>query len=370
MRNISGFHRKVTLPDLEKRNVILRKLASLKGKPNLQDVKHQLKLLLLETNGSIIYSYRYKNTFYTIAEGGIPKKYLLNFKKSEQLREIIRHTRYLQNLPKLETRSKYIHHDAHRVIYNKKGGVLIQQGFFSSMFKTLKRDLVFRYKTPKTNDSYIGLEIELTSKLSREQVADKLIDMKLENHVRIMSDGSIRITDMNFLHPMEFCILMKFSEIEDVLTRFSKVLADNFLANETCGLHVHLDAREVDYKRMFANLTSMQSVLYSIVEEHRRENGYCRPVRTNNFDLANDNDHYAAISRYSFHKHSTIEVRVHHSTTDMNVVKKWITLLKRIADYRGESLSMGTFESEFTQLKEKVKVDEDVVQYIQECVGI
>lgn len=370
MKNVSGFHKKTVLPNLEKRNILLRKLASLRGMQNVQEVKRELKLRLLQTNGSVLYYYKYKGLMLLAGTDGIPKKYLLRVKDRENLQAHLKRLRSQRNYKHTTVRSSYIKEGRHRVNYYKLGGVLINPGYFSTMAKTIRRDKVFTYKTPNSDDSYIGLEIELTSKFSREEVADKLIEMKLENNVRIMGDGSIRITDVNYLHAMEFCILMKFSEMEDVLTKFSQVLGNNFLANESCGLHVHLDARKADYKRMFANLTSMQSVLYSIVEEHRRENNYCHPVRTTNFDLANDNDHYASISRYSFHKHNTIEVRVHHSTTNMNVVKKWITLLKRIADYQGEPLSMGTFESEFTQLKENVKIEPEIVQYIQECVGL
>jgi hypothetical protein len=120
----------------------------------------------------------------------------------------------------------------------------------------------------------------------------------------------------------------------------------------------------LDLKKTFANLVSMQSLLFALADDRRRENQYCQPVHTTDFDKVDSESHYAAISRFSYHKHKTIEVRIHESTTNLDVVEKWMRLLKTIGDYRGPDLKLGTANSEYNQLVDQIKPAPDIIEYV------
>ncbi len=370
----SFFFREVIPPNVERRNYLLRKLALIRKDKNAKELKHKLRRELLATHGKVVYYRVNKGLKIKVGEEYTTKKAFLLSKDNRFLEDKMQMFRkQFTKQPKVVAKDRYIEHLDMFVRYNTIGGVMEKPDWMRQEARKLHKKKVTTYKSPLNGDKnpYIGIELEYASKLTIDEIGDKLIDHKLHDEVKVMRDGSIRTNDL-YPNQIEFCILTKWSDLHKTLERLRPVIFDkpqHFLANPTCGLHVHIDVRHDDPKRVFRNLTSMQSVLFNLAAEHRRGNTYCRPLTTTNFDEvdADDDDaHYDAISKYSYFKHSTIEVRIHQSTLSLTAIEKWITLLKRIADYKGNGMKLGTFDSEFKILKENVQIEQDLVKYIEE----
>lgn len=371
------FIKVVTPANVERRNFLLKKLASLKEHKGLvkddglTTIKGRLRREIKSCGGSVSYFLEHKGVKVPVGGEFYPKKYFLLKKCKEVIQPLVR--RHRETLKAKYDKSKVVRVHLKKADYKfdclKEGGVNVNRNTYGEVVKKVKRQKVFKLKKPETPDYYIGLEIEVTSKYHQNTVADMLIDAGLADQARVMTDGSLRVTDYAYSNLMEICVLSKASEIKETLTKLGSVLKEGFLTNDTCGLHVHLDMRYTDVKKSFANLVSMQSILYKLSKEDRLENKYCHPVRTPNFDLADGESHWAGVSKSSFYKHSTIEVRMHHATTDVLIIEKWIKLLKSIADYSGDQLLLGTVSSEFEQLKDKVKPDDNVLEYVREHIA-
>lgn len=375
----SFFYKEVIPPDMERRNYLLRKIAYVKKNTThaVKGTQNLLKMLrneLKKTDGKILYFRKQKGFKIPIGNETTSKKYFLLSKDNNFLTEPIREFRdQNKKTEKIEYKSRPLRTLGMSLQYRTKGGVMQNPNFFGGELQKVRRKRVLAPKVPSSKDvdPYIGLELEYASTLSIEQVTDLIIDHKLYNDVRIMRDGSIRTNEI-YQHQVEFCILTKWSDLSKTLQRLKPIIFDKpqyFSPNSSCGLHVHLDMRHDSPKRVFKNLVSMQSVLFSLVAEHRRDNRYCVPVTTMDFDevYADDDDaHYDAISKYAYNKHETIEVRIHQSTLSLTKIERWVTLLKRIADYKGAGLAIGTFDSELKLLKEKIKIELELVKYIEE----
>lgn len=360
-----GYVREIIPPDTERRLFLLKKLTALKGVQHAEVVKRELRQELAVCNGYTRYFYVHRGIKIAIGHGDIPKKYFTLFKDKEIIQPIIRRERERTTYV-CETKKCVV--SGAGIYIEKIGGVMTKPNVFGQKVKEVRRIRVKAPKTPSTVDPYVGIEIELCSKYDFNTVCEMICDAGLHQSVRIMTDGSLRISDYGYPHLMEICVLTKFSELNDTLLKLKKVISEGFIANDSCGLHVHLDMRHKSCKESFANLASMQMVLYQLVNETRRENRYCHPVNTVSFDEADERDHYAGISKFSFYKHGTIEVRMHHSTTDIVLIEKWVRLLQKIADYRGEKLKMGDLKFELAQLKEKIKPEDEILKYVEERI--
>lgn len=369
------FYRETIEPDIKRRNYLLKKLAYLKKyvKPvkAKQNFITTLRRELKNTDGKVIY-YRYNKGLKTpVGNGSTPKKYFLLYKDNRFLESMVSCFRRNKINMKLEYKEQYIDNLNMNIKYNTVGGVFTERNTIFAKSGLLKRKKVSIAKVPLSPDPYIGIELEYASSLTLEEVTEKIIENKLYNDVRVVHDGSIRINEV-YKHKIEFCILTKWTELKSTLEKLKPIIFDkpqHFSPNESCGLHIHLDARFRNHKQIYKNLICMQSVLFNLAAEYRRENRFCVPIKTiewDDIDEYREDSHYHAISKSSYFKHHTIEVRIHQSTLSLTQIEKWITLLKRIADYENGDLTLGTFESEFALLKDKVKIEPDLIKYIEE----
>ena len=100
------------------------------------------------------------------------------------------------------------------------------------------------------------------------------------------------------------------------------------LVNNSCGLHVHLDQRDVTRQGAYARairLTHSLSFLRLMVPKSRtKDNTYCKLNRAGEL---NSNDRYYAINWCSWSEHKTIEVRLHSGTTSAEKIKNWVEIL-------------------------------------------
>ncbi len=366
----SYFTKTVIPSDIEMRNKLLRKLAYLRNdkSKSLMELKRAIKARIRLTQGSTSYHRYHRGVKFYLGDETTPKKQFLIYRHTEVVNQQLITLRQTRQRINYKFKEHVIEKTA--INYKKCGGVMVLPNVFGSKNRQIKRQKVYKFKAPKNTEDYVGIEIEFASKYSIESLADLIADNGLHESVRVMRDSSIEVSD-TFPSQIELCILTRFKDLSETLTKLQKfIVPQYFQVNPSCGLHVHLDARMTkDVEHTYRNLVSIQSVLFGLANESRRENRYCHPVPDLPFDQTNMRDHYAAISSSSYIKHRTIEVRIHHATLDLSLVGKWVKLLKRVADYRGVPLQLGTFESELKQLKEQVQIEPELMDYIYQQTG-
>ena len=141
--------------------------------------------------------------------------------------------------------------------------------------------------------------------------------------------------------------LAQIEKVCSVLTRLGAKV------NKSCGLHVHIDARDMDASKL-KNVCKMwmkyESCFDSILPASRRENVYCKGIRNKFLTLdaafeAIDSTNTAgglttvmnksgySTSRYhklnleSLGRHGTIEFRQHSGTVDAEKINNWVMLV-------------------------------------------
>lgn len=194
-------------------------------------------------------------------------------------------------------------------------------------------------KHPKTEDKYIGIEIECIIPSNWSYESDLIAYRK---YLSIASDGSINCEDMeseedakgNKYHWIgkEFRILAKESELENVVKQVTHILVEHGAqVNTSCGLHVHFDMRhttDTDRQEIYSKLYHSLALLKTIVPSARLKNQYCR-INTENTPAYNG-DRYKAINPVSYQRHRTFEVRLFNGTVNAEKILNWVNLLKGI----------------------------------------
>lgn len=180
-----------------------------------------------------------------------------------------------------------------------------------------------RRKIPTKNNHYVGIEVECFGDVAESELKLLLMNYDLEDYVQVSEDGSID-TYGAYSNEYELRILLPQNQMTTIFPRLQKFFtAAGLHANDTCGLHVHLDMRNRDKDTCAKRLNKFKDVLFSLVEPDRWDNDFCRYE-------SNPNDRFQAINMLSYISHKTIEVRLHHGTTDMKEVQKWVQLLVKI----------------------------------------
>lgn len=176
---------------------------------------------------------------------------------------------------------------------------------------------------PKTNDNYVGIEVEFLSNLTGKQIGEKI---KQLDFVQLVEDNSVRAQGY---YGHELNILLKQDDLSK-LYEVIKLIKGNSIVNETCGLHVHLDMRNRNVSRSFRNLFHMQYLLFSIVHKSRSKSRFC--VKNKSQWMNSYDDRHFAINPIAYKKHKTIEVRLHHGTLDSQSIINYVKLLLKIVD--------------------------------------
>jgi len=171
-----------------------------------------------------------------------------------------------------------------------------------------KRGYSFR-KYPKTDEPHLGIEIECYAKTGGVYSALLALSKAPSD------DNSLPVYGCEFklLKPARTAA----SYAAKFVRRLSEVGAE---VNSSCGLHVHLDARAVDYRRQAAFidwLAKWQKWWFGIMPPSRRNNTYLRWLP--------DNTHYAWAHISPF---ETIEIRIHGGTLNPHKVEGWISVCR------------------------------------------
>jgi len=216
-------------------------------------------------------------------------------------------------------------------------------------------NLAYEAKRPETLHKHVGVEIEFLSSWERLEIAHELAVAKLTPFVELKHDGSVSgdsddcdgscrdgcecLGDCNCDctcggQGHELAVVAKERDIFDVVQRVCAVLAKvDAYVNKTCGLHVHLDMRNLrrlpPVESAFHNLVYSLPLLTSIVPASRKKNHYCEVNRYPTMDRYNSR--YYAINPMAYKEHKTLEVRLHSGTINAMKINNWIELLLKIA---------------------------------------
>lgn len=117
--------------------------------------------------------------------------------------------------------------------------------------------------------------------------------------------------------------------------------------DRTCGLHVHVDVRDLDLdqaKAVYRRLIRLQSVLKQLVPPSRRRNRYCR-WRSN---LAGGT-RYTAINFRSYSKFKTIEFRCQSGTTNREKIETWAEICYQLVQWARSEAADGAYAVQWRQ---------------------
>lgn len=116
------------------------------------------------------------------------------------------------------------------------------------------------------------------------------------------------------------------------MARFIDILREKgCYVTSRCGLHVHIDCRDVDEysaRARFLRLRAAEPWLFLITRADRFTNMFCVPHISGRRP---SNPRYRAVSWAAYQRHETIEVRLRHGTLDPREIVGWCQLLWHVA---------------------------------------
>lgn len=219
---------------------------------------------------------------------------------------------------------------SHHSLY---GGTYIEPGAIQKVATYVAQKQVKTDKIPATKDNYVGIEIECFGVLTRDQLERELIKRKMHRWGRTITDRTIMPDDEGLL-AIEMNFMFKEGEVDEKLPQIGELLSIfGAKANNSCGFHVHLDARNRDVETMYHNLLMFQDVMFKL---HPSRDGvkFCQRVNGTTFAESPITEHWAGISSSAYTKHRTIEIRMHEGTVDTERMRHWIKMLLKIVNHK------------------------------------
>ena len=208
----------------------------------------------------------------------------------------------------------------------------------------------------------VGLEVECYS-----DGWDYWDEAEVEGNWRAVHDGSIeahgdgsRGVEFVSRSPSNGDGLYK-----DVLY-LSGFVSEGFSVNRSCGMHVHVDGRDLDYKGLkYALLIgkSVQSIIYMMLPPSRNNGRWCRRIPmsresilriSNNEEFIDswyaswgvdpsmekyNNSRYCGMNMHARIIHGSIEFRYHSATINPTKIINWIKICTAIVD-KAKEISM------------------------------
>lgn len=122
----------------------------------------------------------------------------------------------------------------------------------------------------------------------------------------------------------------------------------NAKVNDSCGLHVHMDAAEFDlqtWKNLIITYKRLEKVIDNFMPQSRRDNRYCQALTTISETTINrashigelraafDYDRYHKINLEAYVRHRTVEFRQHGGSTNFTKMSAWIHFLAKMITF-------------------------------------
>lgn len=225
-------------------------------------------------------------------------------------------------------------------------GAHTEPGYFLERLRAKRMRALAQRKLPRTSEDHVGIEIEIRHAGDRDALCAALLPCA--QWIEIHDDSSINEEDTD--STAEVCILAPVSELTTAVQAVCRALRTvDAEVDESCGLHVHLDARDARAKGgttrqvIYRRLVAAMPLLRAMVPESRRENSMCKPnegrtiraearashVSETHRATCGDSARYKVVNPFS--SKQTIEVRLHSGTTDPTKIVHWVTILRSIA---------------------------------------
>ncbi len=154
-------------------------------------------------------------------------------------------------------------------------------------------------------------------------------------------DGSVN--GCEFVSPI-LCGDKGFTEIDN-FCQFATL--NGFDDSDGAGYHAHFDVSALNNKKLFGIALAYHNTRpfwINTVGEYRRRSTYCskhsyskgmvfgKEAWRDFSDFSEDFDRYAWVNFNSYHKYGTVELRLHESTVNADLVKNWIVSHVRFID--------------------------------------
>jgi len=194
-----------------------------------------------------------------------------------------------------------------------------------------------------------GVTIEIECFLREAGVSDAVDRLLKIPMVQVKEDGSLyayRYKDTNY-HGREIVVTAGRNNIFDKLKKVCDILRDfgYAQANEMCGLHVHLDCRNLAQDSAFnfaSRLNKAMPWLSKLTPPDRRNNRFCRFEEK--LDM-HSSERYWAVNFQAYHRHKTVEIRQFHGSVRYQQIKQWVSLILFLADRRTNVTTLDAFFS-------------------------
>lgn len=262
--------------------------------------------------------------------------------------------------------------------YTKQGSrqlgfVHINSGDITRIVQERKVTKFLNGKGPVDDSHHVGVEIECFLKADdRLLVATALHDVnpELVNHVSVGGDGSLRLGNLSSdyrgyevrIVSSESLIEQHVNEVLLALSRFDVTV------NGSCGLHVHIDARNRDKHAVFNRLAKFQAILYRMQPKSRRTSTWCNRGALTYNDARANGSRYQGINPHSYYRHKTIEVRLHSGTVNAVKINNWIKLLVKIVNCPDSSLNFQRCPRSLDRFADLVQLDYRLKRYVKNRV--
>ena len=204
-----------------------------------------------------------------------------------------------------------------------------------------------------------GIEMETISKLNINDLTRKISEIlpgKIDENTHayhahnmrlwgIEVDGSIH-GDINFHYGAEIITPpLKIHELGD-LRKVLESLKGNINANQTCGLHVHVEIEDVEtLKKVLRIWRKFEDEILASFPLSRRNNRYCKKIKSLTLQrmLTTQYNRYYQVNCQKWPYTGTIEFRGHSGTVNYNKIKRWLlfclAICRKAKDTENDDLS-------------------------------
>lgn len=201
-----------------------------------------------------------------------------------------------------------------------------------------------------------GVEIEayncMRGRLARElNAAGIRVEVEGYNHTDHTDHWKL-VTDSSLSGNDTFELVSPILHGEQGLEELEKVcwVLDlcNAKVNDSCGLHVHMDAAEFDlqtWKNLVITYKHLENVIDHFMPRSRRNNTFCRPLTTISETIINqasnigelraafNHNRYHKVNLEAYARHRTVEFRQHGGSTNFTKMSAWIHFLAKMITF-------------------------------------
>ena len=201
-----------------------------------------------------------------------------------------------------------------------------------------------------------GVEIEayncMRGRLARElNAAGIRVEVEGYNHTDHTDHWKL-VTDSSLSGNDTFELVSPILHGEQGLEELEKVcwVLDlcNAKVNDSCGLHVHMDAAEFDlqtWKNLVITYKRLENVIDHFMPRSRRNNTFCGPLTTISETIINqasnigelraafNHNRYHKVNLEAYARHRTVEFRQHGGSTNFTKMSAWIHFLAKMITF-------------------------------------